>query len=165
MKLSSPWVNFYREVEALFKQDDEVRVVFDDENYELRIYVDNSRKADALSQLLPTEKAFGNVVVKVTVVPSNANIASKVDALREAFCGNPALASVFEIETPMGRLNYAVFQNRVVQYFNDDLGDIDGKRSTLYQEIAKDVFGEDIGLFFCTESGEKSLSKPLGEWP
>lgn len=40
--------------------------------------------------------------------------------------------------------------NKVVQYFNDDLGDAHGVCSTLYQEIAKDVFGEHEGIFFCT---------------
>ena len=32
MKLSSPWVEFYRKIEALFEQDDEVKVVYEEEN-------------------------------------------------------------------------------------------------------------------------------------
>ena len=64
-------------------------------------------------------------------------------------------------------ITYVVFVNEVVQYFNDDLGDVYGQCSTLYQEIAKDVFGETEGVFFCTDVEEPvyALGKPLGEWP
>ena len=36
MKLIAPWINYYREVEALFKNDDYVRVLYDDEKKEYR---------------------------------------------------------------------------------------------------------------------------------
>ena len=44
-----------------------------------------------------------------------------------------------------------VFQNKVVQYFSDNMQDINGFTSTLYQEIAKELFGVDGGLYFCTD--------------
>lgn len=165
MKLSAPWYNFYREVDALFAKDPEVKVVFDEEACEIKLYVENGRKADALMQLLPEEKVFGNITLKITVIPANACNGSKLDAIQEAFLGNPALEYVWQASTPLGNYNYVVFKNEVVQYFNDDLSDIHGNRSTLYQEIAKDVFGENTGLFFCTEAGNEKLEKPLGEWP
>ena len=164
MKLSAPWVNFYRELEALFAQDDEVRVVYEEETNEVKLYVENARKADALTQLLPEEKTFGNVTIKVTVIPANTATVSKADLFAEAFDGNPALRYIQHVDAVIGTFDYAVFENRVVQYFNDDLSDINGNKSTLYQDIAKDVFGEDAGLFFCTEA-TPALTKPLGEWP
>ena len=164
MKLASPWVNFYRELEALFSQDPEVRVVYGEEANEVKLYVENARKADALTQLLPVEKTFGNVTLKVTVIPANEMTVSKADLLSEAFDGNPALSYIQHVDAVIGSFDYAVFQNRVVQYFNDDLSDINGLKSTLYQDIAKDVFGEDAGVFFCTEA-PANLAKPLGEWP
>lgn len=164
MKLSAPWVNFYRELEALFVQDPEVKVVYEEENNEVKLFVDNARKADALTQLFPAEKEFGNVTLKITVIPANNADVSKADLLAEAFDGNPALSYIQHVDAVLGSFDYAVFQNKVVQYFNDDLSDINGLRSTLYQDIAKDVFGEDAGVFFCTEA-PASLSKPLGEWP
>ena len=164
MKLSSPWVNFYRELDALFLQDPEVRVMYDEEANEVKLYVENARKADALTQLLPAEKTFGNVTLKITVIPANEANISKADLLAEAFDGNPALSYIQHVDAVIGSFDYAVFQNVVVQYFNDDLSDINGLKSTLYQDIAKDVFGEDAGVFFCTEA-PTTLSKPLGEWP
>jgi hypothetical protein len=57
-----------------------------------------------------------------------------------------------------------VFEKKVVQFFNDQLDDINGNKSTLYQDIAKDVFEKHEGVYFCTAADGK-LSKPLGEWP
>ena len=48
MKLSSPWMIFYREVEAMFRHDKDVHVVFDEAGDILNIYVDDSLKAAAL---------------------------------------------------------------------------------------------------------------------
>lgn len=164
MKLSAPWVNFYNEIKALFEEDPEIKIAFDEEVPEVKLFVENPRKADALMQLLPTEKVFGNVTMKVTVVPADVE-ETKLDLISEAFFGNPILAYVWSADTPLGTFNYAVFENKVVQYFNDDISDINGNRSTLYQEIAKDVFGTDGGVMFCTEARDKKLNKPLGEWP
>lgn len=164
MKMSSPWVEFYREIEALFVQDPEVKVVYEEEKNEVKLYVENARKADALTQLLPAEKTFGNVTIKVTVIPANDVMVSKADLLAEAFDGNPALSYVQHVDAVMGAFEYAVFQNKVVQFFDDNLADINGNKSTLYENIARDVF-DDIGVFFCTEAGSRDLAKPLGEWP
>lgn len=164
MKLSSPWVEFYREIEALFEQDDEVKVVYDEEKNEVKLYVENARKADALTQLLPAEKTFGNVTLKIIVIPANDLEISKADLIAEAFDGNPALSYVQHVDAVIGAFDYAVFQNRVVQFFDDNLSDINGNKSTLYENIAKDVFGTDVNVFFCTEA-PVNLSKPLGEWP
>lgn len=165
MKLISPWVNFYREIEALFAKDSEVKVLMNEEVPEVKIYVDNSRKADAIAYLLPEEKDFGNVKLKITVVPANDGIQSKFDAIQEAFLGNPALSYVWQAKTPFGEFDYVVFDADIVQYFNDDMRDVNGNKSTLYQEIAKDVIGEDTNLCFCTEAVNKNLMQPLGEWP
>jgi len=164
MKLSAPWIKFYRELEALFAEDEEVRVVYDEEVNEVKLYVENSVKAEALSQLLPEEKTFGNVTLRITVIPGN-NVLKGVDLFSRAFEGNPALSYVLPIDCPMGHFEYAIFKPKVVQFFNDDIGDLNGLCSTLYQDIAKDVFGSETGIFFCTEPTEQKLQKPLGEWP
>ena len=55
----------------------------------------------------------------------------------------------------MGKITYVVFVNEVVQYFNDNLYDINGVCSTLYQEIAKEVFKESNSVHFCTDVADK----------
>ena len=152
VNLSSPWVTFYREVDALFAEDQEVTVVFDEDECELKLYVENAAKADALTQLLPSERVFGNVTVKVTVIPANEKSPSKIQLFRTAFEGNNALSYTETVEGVFTNpISYVVFENKVVQYFNDDLGDAHGICSTLYQNIADDLFEDCEGIYFCTD--------------
>lgn len=71
LKLAAPWVAYFNEVKALFGDDPEIKLEYNNDNYEIKMYVDNQEKADALTQLIPAEKAFGNIVVKTIVIPSN----------------------------------------------------------------------------------------------
>lgn len=156
LKLSTPWVIFYREVEAMFKDDPEVRVVFNEEEPEVKLYVENAEKADALTQLLPKKVDFGNVELKVTVIPANKLGANKASLFEKAFKGNPAFSFITGHNIFNNPMTYVVFKNKVVQYYTDNLGDIYGNCSTLYQEIAKDIFGKHEGIYFCTDKEGES---------
>lgn len=159
LKLLSPWQVWYRDVDALFKEDPEVRVVFDNDTYELTLYVDNADKADALAQLMPVEKEFGNVTVKVLVVPCNTNgkkvsvpLNPRTNPYARALKGNGALADIQVVSGIMvNDIIYVIFRKRVVQYYIDNLGDAYGNRSTLYQDIAANVFEMTDGICFCTD--------------
>lgn len=156
INLSSPWVNLYREFEALFAGDPEITVIFDENAYEIKLYVDNVEKAEALTQLLLPERVYGNVTAKIEVIPENPGPLSSVELFHKAFKGNRAFQYIASVPDLMSNpISYVVFKNEVVQYYNDDLGDINGNCSTLYQNIAKDVFGDHDGIFFCTDEPEK----------
>lgn len=163
LKLSSPWVIYYHEIKALFEQDPDINIFYDEDANEIKLFVKKASKAEALMQLLPAEKTFGNVTLKVTVVPANDGETSNVDLIAAAFDGNPILSYIHSVHT-LFDINYVVFRNEVVQYFSDNIGDVNGMCSTLYQDIAKDVFDECEGVYFCTDT-KKSLGAPLGEWP
>ena len=159
--LSAPWDIYYAEVKAFFAKDDEVKVIFDRENLNLMLYVDGESKASALSDLLEGEKTWGSATLKVTVIPSNTSsgtkhfVLSKIESFAEAFLGNNAVEDIITIKGIMSNpMTYIVFKKEVVQYFTDDLGDYHGVRSTLYQEIAKEIFGEHEGIFFCTDTSD-----------
>ena len=154
VKLASPWTAYYRKIQALFGEDPDIKVVFDEENCSLHLLVDNAEKADALTQLLPTEVTFGNVVMTISVIPANIEKApSKASLIKTALQGNPAFSFATSAEGVFSSpIHYIVFANKVVQYYNDDLGDIYGNRSTLYQDIAKEIFGETDGIHFCTDA-------------
>lgn len=160
IKKSAPWVTYYREVDALFKKDKEVFVVFDEENVELKIYVNNQTKADAIRCLLPFEKKFGDVVLKVDVIPSNGTQLRGISTTNvlmiacDAFLSNDAVYGVTDVSA-MFDLVYVVFRKEVAQFFDDNIGDINGNCSTLYEAIARDVF-EDIGIKYCTDCGKEN---------
>ena len=84
---------------------------------------------------------------------------------QEAFSGNGAVSCFYTECGPTQDINYVAFDPVVVQFFNDQLDDANGLKSTLYADIAKEVFGMQDGIFFCTDAADVSLEVPLGEWP
>lgn len=161
--LTSPWVTFYHEVNAFFEKDNDIKVIYNEDENVIDLYVDNGAKAAALTELLPTEKNFGAVTMSINVIPANRLNATKINKflsndvdkgnlIATALDGNDRLADVVRIvgifNNPM---TYIVFRKEVVQYFNDSLGDIHGVCSTLMQDIAKDIFEDTEGVYFCTD--------------
>ena len=152
LNLSSPWVTYVNEMKALFEKDPQITIVYDNEDCTVKLFVESESKADALQKLLPETKEFGNVTLKIEIVPANADLADPNVALFcAAFEGNPVLEEVRSISSVMGTFNYAVFKKEVVQFYNDQLDDLHGNKSTLYQEIARDVIGQKEGIFYCTD--------------
>lgn len=165
VKLSPPWAIFYREIEALFGQDPDIKVEYDEDEIEVKLFVEDPQKADALSKLLPTEKFFGGVCLKITVIPADvSNGDSTAKLIETAFKGNPAFKGVSSVDMFASTMNYVVFKKKVVQFYSDNLADAHGVTSTLYENIARDIFGNTQGIYYCTDTEDK-LGKPLGEWP
>lgn len=160
LKLSPPWEKYYHEINAMFEADDEVRVVLDEDEHRVLVYVENAEKASALSELLNPRKQFGDITVKVDVIPANTQRTGEaiVDILDKAFDDNPVVDSITTVSDPQYPVRaYVLFKKKVVQFFNDDLGDANGLCSTLYQEIAKDIFTPYRGVFYCTSPSESYL--------
>lgn len=153
VNLSSPWERFYKEMRELFGEDPDITVLCDEKAQEVSLYVNNPSKADALTQILPAEKVFGNITVKITVVPANDQ-ESQIALFQRAFDGNPAFAFTYEAQKGAYHTPYVVFTKKVVQYFSDNLAALDGVTSTLYEDIARRVFGDDSEVFFCTETDD-----------
>ncbi len=167
--LAAPWYTLYNELLAMFEGDKEVRVLMDGNCETIRLYIDNPRKCAALDKVLKHEHRFGDKVVTVVCVPPNdtgvKEAPEDVETLWEtAFDGNQAFAFVIAPTTPFGTLTYVVFASMVVQFFNDDLSDVYGNRTTLYQNIATDLFQRQNNENFCTEHAEH-VSVRQKNWP
>ena len=163
VKISSPWISYYREVNALFGADPDVRVEYDNENIVMKLFVDDQDKADAIAHLLPQQKVFGNIVLDIRVIPANKSL-TKTDYVERAFKGNPNFSRM--VKTPIeitqtNPFNYALFRNFVAQYFNDNLHDPHGNVNTLLENIARDVIGEDEGVYFSTDTPD-NVSMAVG---
>lgn len=168
LKLSPPWVTYIKKIEALFGQDPEIRIESDCEAPSVKLYVANADKAAALAAMLPEKWTYGNVECRVTVVPGNDAVPCKsktpAEAVCAAFAENPVVAVMRPVSKGLFRdLSYVAFRREVVQFFNDDLADINGNWSGLYADIAKELLDAD-GVFFCT-AADCGFGAPLGEWP
>ena len=166
LKLSAPWIMYCKQAKALFQKDPTGDVVFDEDNMELKFLVKGEAKANALTKYLPSEKTYGNVTMAINVYPANEE-PSIADLLHDIFDRNDALKFIHTNEGPiLTGLNYVVFKPAVVQFFADNLRDINGNCSTLYEDLARAVFRQDIpDVAFCTDSATYELSKPIGDWP
>ena len=158
MKISPPWALFYRKVNAMFAGDKEVHVIYDEDNYDLKLYVENEYKAAALQEMLPETVSFGNVTLTISVFPpNNTTTEGKLEGcltdeiIEVAFDGNEAFSACRVVELFGRDLVYVLFKKEVVQYFSDNLSDYYGMTSTLYQDIARDIFTSQDNVFYCTD--------------
>ena len=153
LKMSPPWVTYWQQLNAMFGDDPEIHLEYLEDEAKIVMRVDNPSKAEALSQLLPDEVHFGNIVLNIVVVPANV-MKSQANLFNDAFQGNPHFAYVAESAPGTSfQMTYVVFKKEVAQYWNDNLGDIHGNTNTLYQNIASELFnGEESasGVCFCT---------------
>jgi len=156
INLFSPWVIYYKKLEALFGKDKDIKMTFDNDEPAIMMYINGQDKYEALSQLLPSEKQFGGVTLKIYLIPANDWKLAKLDLFRKAFYGNPIVNDIIVISRDVlestNDFSYVVFAKEVVQYHDDSLNDPHGNCSTLYQDIAKEVFENCDGIYFCTDN-------------
>ena len=170
-KLSPPWVEYVNKLEALFDGDPQIAFNVNYDKMTVALAGNNGDKNAALQRLLPTEKTFGNITLKIIVDGPISNIAfpTQKDLFDCAFKGNPAYAYSVTPgnEVWFFSMTYVVFKNCVVQFFNDNLNDCHGIISTLYQDIAAEIFADANlnGVYYNTDVERGQLGMPLGEWP
>lgn len=151
IKFSSPWEVYYKQIEALFGKDPDVSVEIIRDEYIIRLLVYGEEKAAALDALLPHKKEFGNIVVTTVVIPANETCWSKGDMFRMAFDGNPIVEDIREVSGEGFAATYVIFKKEVVQFFSDNLRSYSGDTSTIYEDLASEVF-ENPGVCFCTST-------------
>ena len=169
LKLAAPWTTLYRQYLAFFRKDDTVRVEFYEDTVAIKLRCDDVEKAIALEHILPKTRQFGNVTVNILVVPCNADsipgnaieFASDADAVLAALKGNKAFVG-FEV---INGITFIAFAKEVVQYFNDNLADLHGMTSTLYQYLADEIIEKRTNVYFNTDLGEPVATEPTPSTP
>ena len=155
LNMSAPWYVYYNELCALFKEDKEVHIVYDEMDQIINIYVENQAKADAMDEVIPKVMTFGNVDLEINIVPANklCSRKSKGNLFEDLFFDNPICTDVVTVEGIFTNpITYVIFRKEVVQYYNDNLGDAHGVCSTLYQDIAKRVLKDQDSIYYCTDT-------------
>ncbi len=153
VKLSPPWDEYARKITMLFKQDQEIHVEYKENENKLSIFVDNTDKYEALTKLLPTEKDFGGHKLAIEIVPANVTAEEKDKRyyLKKLFYGNNAVAEIADATIGAAGVTYIEFEKEVIQFWNDNFGDYHGIKSTLMEDIARDIFDAAPNVFFGTD--------------
>lgn len=165
LQLSPPWVTFANEMKAMFEKDESVRIVFDQQQNKINLYVESATKAEALEQLLVKEATFGGVTITVNVIPGNGVSDNYVNRYATAFENNPALIDTKTVVSPFGILTYVIWSAEVAQFFNDNLADYQGKKTMLMEDIARDVMAPAENVFHCSEETYSSTFMTPSRWP
>jgi DNA-directed RNA polymerase subunit RPC12/RpoP len=158
--LSSPWVSYYHKLCAFFRSDPNVEVKFDEENDKIELYVTGDDKYLALTAIMPDQISFGNVTIAIDIIPANKiRSKSKAELIKDALTGNGLYSNVLDIQVPgaSNKFTYVMFEPKVVHYWDDNLGDPHGNVTTLAQDLAKDIFTNLDGVFYCTENYDPDL--------
>lgn len=176
LKLSPPWVTYVNMLMRMFEKDPDIKIEYINDECTVKMYVDNDQKAVLLTKFLPCYKDFGNVDLGIEIIPANDKVdysfgdnLSEKDVFDALFKDNPVYKFSYEVDTLFSnKILYVVFEKEVVQFFNDNLHDVYGNVSTLYQNIAEELF-EDceydlVNVFYCTDA-TPGVGAPLGEWP
>lgn len=162
LRLAAPWIEAYHMISAFFEEDEDVRVVLDNESKNVRIYVKSTNKSLALSKMLKSEIRSEEdpeaLYCTVTVYPPNGTCTPDIgiepeNLIYAAFYGNSIVSRVLQKEQPFG-FTYVLFTPAVVRYWNDSLAEWDGYATTTYQDIAKKIFKPIDGLFWTTDDPE-----------
>lgn len=169
--LSTPWELYRKELAALFASDKDIVVeeIMEDESgvgvYDLGIKAYKHKKFVALSQLLPENIAFGNVVLRIYTYDMENTDPKAIDygtLIEDLFEGNDIFDTVLRDVDHVGMVHqFAVFKAKAVQFYADDLQDPYGNRTMLAQDLAKDILTPKCGanIKFCSSLIAKDEAK------
>lgn len=155
LALLPPWSTYINKINELFKKDPQIIINtdFNSEHPSVSLATNNPDKASALLKLLPAEKEFGGVTLNINIncyTFSNKEFTTAKELFETAFSKNPVLLYALESDSWYAPFTYIIFQNKVVQFYNDNLNDPEGYSSTLYQDIASEVFDDINGVAYST---------------
>ena len=160
-KLSAPWYTYKAKVEALFEEDPEITVSDiesdEDGNYSFTVYSSKFDKYTALDKLLIKDIKLGNINLHIDVKYNGEIETESATLINNLFADNPKFNEIITERTPLGIFTYAVFNKEVLQYYSDNISDINGNTSTLAAEVSKEIFVDNINVNFCTDNIDRRL--------
>lgn len=154
LKLQPPWNTYVSKIRAIFENDPDIRIEFNDSTSKpvVTMYVENGTKADALQQLLGTEKKFGNISLGINIIPANKELNTPTDILQAALDGNPIVTQIETYDVFGGEMTFCEFRKEVIQFPNDDCSDLYGNFNGLAEDLARELFVGTINsqINYCT---------------
>lgn len=152
--LSPPWHIYANYIKSIFQKDPEVTIIVPEETekseFVITIKCTNKIKTFAISELLANEIQMGNITVIINCVYTGS---TQVDynVLNAALSNNPEVSEIVkETSAMMIENTFCVFKKNVIQFFDDNIGDINGNFSGLAEDISRQIFNKETGVFYCT---------------
>lgn len=157
VKMSPPWDGYMNMLASFFRGDDRIRVGCGTDKRVGTVAVFDSKMYAALEQVLKTRVRFGNVVLRINIVPADGLKAFKgemtdLEALRCVLSKNPAFAKFVSRKTELGNFVYCMFKPVVLMWHNDNPASPYKQTASVYETAALEVFkSAKIGISYATE--------------
>lgn len=141
-----PWYDYVKKIELFFKKDPDIYIEFNCASYVLDIYTNNQFKAAALQYFLPTCVDFETVEIDINInslineKTYNPEYITPYGHLSLLAQDNPIFVSV----------NLNDFTNIVEVIFSATIIHYGENKSTLYENIAREIFHPDNTIIYTT---------------
>ena len=174
LKMQMPWVEYLCKLTAAFEMDDGVNVEDPGESVDgkvtIKIHVMSYPKYLALRELLLQPGDVGGVQVTLEFVYDGPGEEEGSFLYRFAFAGNKYVRGV-TLQPGFGGVPnlFTIMENDVIQFFDDNLSDYQGKVSFLPSDLYNELFNSSAFCHFNQidkkANDDESVGVPLGEWP
>ena len=139
--LSAPWDIYRKKLLALFDKDEDIEVKGVTNDYELHIVSSNIRKFNALRNLLPPIKTFGNVTLRIIIDYKEEQAFNYRQAIKDLFNDNGRVTQIVDVKDPASISHvFVLFKPEVIQFFSDNMFDYNGLWSGLAQDLCTEIF-------------------------
>ena len=162
MGKTSPWVGWVNKLTQFFSNDPNIEIVYNGLGTPevVDVYIQGEAKFEAAIRLIGEQRTFGSFVLNIRYHLGNVvNVKEKSTEayIRDLFDGNASVHDIVVIrpEFTNNPFTYVEFENKTVQYWDDNLGNPHGYETTLNELLANDIFKDDLGGIFFTTHVDK----------
>lgn len=143
----------YYRLRALLAADPDITMEYDHKSTTVNIIVADDDRAEALSEMIPSEYDFGDgEVLHVLINGMTFEHSRELDeeTVNLALGQNPYFAGLKSFDFPMGARDFLMFKNTTIPFKADNFGNPEGYYVKTPEELAVSVF--DLpGLFITTK--------------
>ena len=176
--ISAPWIEYLHKVNAAFGCDPGITVDAGDADASggfltIELLCKSFSKCEALKKVLANPGEIGGVRIDMKVTYTGTEHDKEVELYKTALQGNPLFNSIWETEDPRFHCthSFVLFNNEIVQFFNDDISDYYGCTNMVPEDLFREVLAPTAEVKFNQAHKEQNpqvdtkVGKPLGEWP
>ena len=155
--MSAPWIAYAHKVIAAFEKDPDVTVDIGDADVSggfltIEIICKNYVKYLALQEILKRPEPISNVRIDMVFTYSGTERDKQISLYETALGGNPYFNSVIQLSDPREetvKYTFALFNNEIVQYFDDDISDYYGCNNMVPEDLFREVLKDDPEIRMC----------------
>lgn len=155
--ISAPWIAYAHKVIAAFGDDPEIAVDIGDADVSegfltIEIICTNYVKYKALQEIVNAPDEISGVRIDMRFTYTGTDRDKRTSLYEAALRGNPYFNSVIQLSDPRDenvKYTFALFNNEVVQYFDDDISDYYGCNNMVPEDLFREILKDDPEIRLC----------------